>query len=92
MLMVISVVSALIAHRVVRSYILASLLAAVVATIAFQGLIYLDSGHRDPFFIIALGIGGVASLVVAALVGIPFLWTRRKGKRNGARVVETKLN
>ena len=69
---------ALVAHRVLRSYILASFGAAMIASVVFQCVIYLQLGYLDPFFMIALVVGGVVALVVAAIVGIPFLWVRRK--------------
>lgn len=80
----ISVFTALLAHRLIRHYLLASLCAAIIASIGFQFAVYLHLGHLDPFFIIALATGAVVTFLAAALVGVPFIRVRRKRKDDHA--------
>jgi hypothetical protein len=74
----ISVVAALLAHWVIRRYLLASLCAAVGASIAFQFVVYLHLGYLDPFFIFALVVGAAVAFGVAVVIGVPFIRARRK--------------
>ena len=76
----ISVFVALLAHWLIRHYLVASLCAAVMASVGFQFAAYLHLGYLDPFFIIALATGAVVAFAIAALVGIPFIRVRRKRK------------
>ena len=76
----ISVSAALLAHWLIRRYVLASLCATVIASIGFQFAAYLHLGYLDPFFIIALATGAAVAFAVAALVGVPFVRIRRKRK------------
>ena len=68
----ISIGAALLFHWLIRSYIIASFGAAIVADIVFQVAAYLHIGYLDPFFVIALVTGGGIALGIAIVVGIPF--------------------
>lgn len=76
----ISVFAALLAHWLIGQYLLASLSAAVIASIGFQFAVFLYLGYLDPFFIIALAAGAVVAFAVASIVGVPFIRIRRKRK------------
>ena len=72
-----SVGSALIYHIKLNRLWVASLLAALTASVIFQIIGYLVLGYLDPFFMIALVTGGIVSLVVAVLVGLAIKYFRK---------------
>ena len=78
---VISVLSALAYHFKVQNYLVASVLAAITASVVFQIIGYLVEGYLDPFFIVATILGGVVALIIALVVGIPVSWFRKKKER-----------
>ena len=80
----ISLITALLCHWLIRNYFIAALCALVIADTAFQFAAYLHDGHLDPFFIIALVTGGGIAFAIAVMVGVPFIWIRRKRKDNPA--------
>ena len=65
----ISVGTALLFHLKLRRFWVASILAAVTASVTFQFIGYLVLGYLDPFFMIALVTGGILALIIAAVVG-----------------------
>jgi hypothetical protein len=77
----ISVSAGLVFHSFIRHYIVATCCAALVADVGFQVAAYLHLGHLDPFFIVALVIGGGYAFAIAAVTGIPFVFIRKK-RRN----------
>lgn len=70
----------LVCHYLMKSYILASVTSALLASIAFQLLNLLFLGYLDPLAIIAFFITGLIGLVISLLLGLPFLLERRKAK------------
>jgi hypothetical protein len=78
-LLALGVVASIVSHRLIRNYLLASLTAAAIATVAFQLVAWWRQGYLDPFFPIALVVGGVLVFVIALIVGIaPRLRLRNK--------------
>lgn len=65
----ISAVVAAVTHCFYRRYIIACLLSAFVATLLFQIAVFLRLGYLDPFFPIAVVVGGSISFVIALVVG-----------------------
>ena len=76
----ISVSAGLVFHWFIRHYLVASCCAALVADAGFQFAAYLHFGYLDPFFIIAVVVGGGIAFAIAAVIGIPFVLIRRKRK------------
>lgn len=70
----------LVCHYLMKSYILASVTSALLASIAFQLLNLIFQGYLDPLAIIALLITGLIGFVISLLLGLPFLLERRKAK------------
>lgn len=73
-----SVLSALAFHWTVRRYVAASLLAAIVANVAFNVIVYLIEGTLDKFFLVAVFVGFFVSLVIAMVIGFVFVLVRPK--------------
>lgn len=74
----ISIVLSFVAHYFIKKYLLALIISAIIATISFQIAVYIHVGYLDPFFIIALFIGGLIALGISAIIGIPFMKFRNK--------------
>lgn len=72
-----ALVSSLIWHRYVVAYSSAVFGATVSAVVIFQVFAYLQLGHLDPFFSIAVATSSVMAVIIALLVGLPFR-ARRK--------------
>ena len=68
----ISVVVAIGAHRTLRNFVIACGVAAVVSTALFNIAASMQSGYVEPFWPIAVVVGGVYAFVVSALVGAAF--------------------
>ena len=60
---------ATVTHCFYRRFLPASLLSAFVATLMFQVTAFFRLGYLDPFFPIAVAVGGCISFVVALVVG-----------------------
>jgi len=65
----ISGVVAAVTHWFYRWFIIACLLSAFVATLLFQIAAFLHLGYLEPFFPIAVAVGGSISFVIALVVG-----------------------
>ena len=74
----VSVMSALIFHIKLKRFWVASVLAALTASIIFQVIGYLVLGYLDPFFMIALVTGGLVALILAGLVGLSVRYFRKR--------------
>ena len=72
-----AMVCAIVSHRLMKSYLFASLCAALAAAILFEIVAYLSFGYLDPFFIIVFATSSLISLVVALAVGVVFFIVRR---------------
>lgn len=73
-----STVVSLFFHTIFRSFAVACVVSAAIASVVFQVLAYFHAGYLDPFFVIALVVGGAVAYLVALVVGLPFLAYRRK--------------
>ncbi len=69
-LLSIAVVSAIAWHILLRSFLLATLLATTTSVVLFQIAAYLHVGYLDPFFLIAVATSSVICLFVAVAVGM----------------------
>ena len=49
----------------------------MLATIGYQIIAYFEAGYLDPLFFIAIIVSGAVSLLIALLVGLPFLLLRK---------------
>ncbi|MFA5780091.1 MAG: hypothetical protein WC947_08125 [Elusimicrobiota bacterium] len=74
----ISIMSAIYFHTGTKKYIYASLKSAIASSILFQIIGFFIIGYLDPFFIIALLPESVLALIIALLIGLPFLYFRKK--------------
>jgi len=75
-----SILSSAACHYFFKTYIVAAVLSAFIASISFQIFAYAVVGYLDPFFIVALLVGWLISFFISLLVGLPFLFERRKTK------------
>lgn len=76
--LVISVMSSIFCHVLIKSYIPAAFFSSVTTAVCFQFLGYFVVGYLDPLFIVALIITWLISFIIALLIGIPFFLERRK--------------
>jgi hypothetical protein len=65
-------------HLFYPRFVLACLFSAVAATVLFQAVCYLQLGYIDPFFPVAVAVGGSISFIVALGVGALFRLFRNK--------------
>lgn len=72
-------------HYKTNNYLRASVLAAATTTFLYLFYSYIETGYLDPFFWIAMIIGGLISLGIALLVGLPFWLYRRRQASQGTR-------
>lgn len=66
------------AHKFIKSFLLAVMTSAIFVTLAYQVLGYALLGYLDPFFVIAIVFSAICASLIAALVGLPFAYGRRK--------------
>jgi ethanolamine utilization microcompartment shell protein EutS len=72
-----SAVVSIVVHQRERRIVRAVLLSSGVATVSFQVLAALHLGYVDPFFPIALVVGGAIAAFVSTLVGTVFTLYRQ---------------
>lgn len=77
----ISALSAVVCHSAIRFYVIASVLAGLVASLLYQILAYAYAGFLDPFFMIAFVTGFVAATAISFVVGVPFIAMRRRDQK-----------
>ncbi|HRM00155.1 MAG TPA: hypothetical protein PLE22_12005, partial [Acidovorax sp.] len=75
-----AVASALGWHLLLRSFLLATVLATATAVVLFQVAAYLYAGYLDPFFLVAVITSSVICLLITVTVGM--LVRNIKGKNN----------
>ena len=75
-----AVASALGWHLLLRSFLLATVLATATAVVLFQVAAYLYAGYLDPFFLVAVITSSVICLLITVTVGM--LVRSIKGKNN----------
>jgi hypothetical protein len=73
---IISLVTSIIGNFFNKNYWLTVLITAVISNVLFQIAATIHLGHLDPFFIIALIVGGFYSLIISAVVGAIFILIR----------------
>lgn len=73
----VTAVAAVLVHWRIRRYVVASMVAPVVAAAVFQGVVALQLGHIDPFAPIAFVLSLLVITPLAFLVGWLFLLRRR---------------
>lgn len=81
----ITVVTALASHALIRTYLAASLVAAFVSVVAFQGLNYAHLGYVDPYLPIAVVVSAVICFVLSLAIGLPFRRKRLRQTRRARR-------
>lgn len=69
-LLSIAVGAALAWHILLRSFLLATLLATTTSVVLFQVAAYLHVGYLDPFYLIAVATSSVVCLFIAVAVGM----------------------
>lgn len=82
----VALLTALFCHWRIHKYLLASLAAAVVSITLFQIIDFLRLGYLDPFFLIALFLGGTVAWGIALITGIPFFIKRRARRSRSINV------
>ncbi len=80
---ILSLISALSFHYKLRKFFLSSILAAFSASLLFQIIGFFVLGYLDPFFLIAFVSTLLISFFVSMLVGMPFLYYRKKANITG---------
>ena len=68
-------------HRWLRIYVVAAIVNASLCTILYQILGYFIVGYLDPFWMIALVLGWILAFFMSLIIGLPFLYVRRKRKK-----------
>ena len=76
-----SVVSSLVCHALIRSYLWAAFVAAIAAGTLFFMLATLRSGYVDPFLPIAFVFAELWAFGIALVVGVPFAYARKRSGR-----------
>lgn len=82
---VVSIVVSVLLHKKQINYILACILSSIISSMTYQLLGVIFMGYLDPFFIIAFIHTTIIAFIIAIIVGIPFLYVRRKKKNNVER-------
>ena len=77
----ISVAISLIGHSLTARYLLASFLSGVISISAFLAIV-LMRGERDPFIAIAAVVGCGLAVLIALVVGLPFIFWRARRVRH----------
>ena len=70
--------TSLVSHILIKTYLVASVMAGFLSSLIYQIVAYLYAGYLDPFFVVAFITGSIASFIIALIVGYPFV-----GKRKG---------
>ena len=83
---IIGIVTSTCLHALVRNYLAASALSALIGATIFQFAAYVDLGHLDPFFLIGFVVGALLYFVLALLIGLPFRARRRAKAQSSAAV------
>jgi len=68
-LVAICIVSAFISHKQIKSFMLAIIVSTLVSVILFQAGAYIQLGHLDPFFLIAMAVSGFIAFFISLVVG-----------------------
>jgi hypothetical protein len=69
---------AIISYKIIKYYLLAILVSGICSSIILQVFDFIYLGYLEPFFILAFIFGGIYSMGIALVVGIPFYYYRKK--------------
>jgi hypothetical protein len=75
-----SLVVATITHSLVRSFLVASLIAAITSSVLFIILATIHDRSLDKFFLVAFMVCAFFGFIISLLVGLPFTLLRQKNK------------
>jgi MFS superfamily sulfate permease-like transporter len=78
----ISALFSLIAHWKIKNFWVALFASTLLAVISFQVLVYMQLGHLDPFYPIAVLVSGLIALAISSAIGGIFKHIR-SGSING---------
>ncbi|MBI1921371.1 MAG: hypothetical protein HYS23_09875 [Geobacter sp.] len=79
---IISVIASVIGHSVSKRYFLVSVILAFSMSISYLVLVMADQGVQEPLFLIALDITrGVIAFGISLIVGLPFLFLRKRAEK-----------
>jgi hypothetical protein len=81
LLLSVTVVAAVLLHRSVRNFWLASVTAAAIGSGVLHLAAYLRLGYSDPFDVVSIPFSFVIGLGISAFVGIAVRSLRRKADR-----------
>lgn len=68
-------------HYFYRKYYDASVYAALSTSLIWQVIAYIDLGYFDPLAPIGFVMGALGSFLVALIIGLPFLFYRRRHQK-----------
>lgn len=68
-LVAISIASAFISHKQIKSFMLAVIVSTLASVILFQVVAYIQLGHLDPFFPIAMAVSGFIAFFISLVIG-----------------------
>ncbi len=77
---IIKLLVASVCHIAIRFFWLATLVSAVSSSILFNIAATIHQGYLDKFFLIAFIMAAFFAFVISSLIGLPFVWSRRKWK------------
>jgi hypothetical protein len=77
-----SITAALCFNYRLKNLLLSATLSAILVSILFQVIGFLVLGYLDPFFFIAFVNTLIISFIISILVGVPFVFLRKKAKTN----------
>ena len=75
-------ISAFSFHYVLKNFLISSILSALAASLLFQVIGFFVLGYLDPFFLIAFTFSLVISFPISILIGILFVYHRKKANKN----------
>jgi len=64
-------------HALIRRFVLAVFIAAMLSSLAWQGICWIELGYLGPFVLFAFAFGFLYALGIAVLSGLPFMIARR---------------
>jgi fructose-specific phosphotransferase system IIC component len=77
-----SIFAALFFHKKFRNILISSIISALLASLLFQVIEFFVLGNLDPFFFIAFVNSLIISFIISILVGVPFVYRRKRAKTN----------
>lgn len=65
----VAVVTSVIAHLLLKKFVVAWLTGALASALVFEGLVFLQLGHLDKLVLVATAVAFLISMLVSAVVG-----------------------